>query len=83
MLESMLSLRSLSLLVTISAVIIGIELWLHDFGPADVGWRLPIRKPLELISKQTVHIEASVCSASDGECTFKFEANSHEANPKK
>ena len=79
----MLSLRSLSILVTISAVIIGIELWLHDLGPANVGWRLPIRKPLEFISKQTVRVEASVCSSSDGEFTFKLEANSREANPEK
>jgi hypothetical protein len=73
----LLSLRSLSLLVTISAVIIGIELWRRDFGPADVGWRLPIRKPLEFISRQNAHIEASLCSTSDGEFTLNVQADCH------
>jgi len=80
MLRSMLSLRALSVLVTISAIIIGIELWLHDFGPADVGWRLPIRKPLEFISKQTVRVDASVCSTHDGEFDFKLEAGCRDTD---
>lgn len=54
MVKSWLSLRYLSVLVTISALIIGTEIWLPNYGLAKAGLHVATRigKPLEYGSKR-------------------------------
>ena len=69
--RQMLSLPFLSALVTILAAIIGTELWLHDYGLANVGLHLPTRKPPESNSKQDLYDDDLLCPVNDGEPTLK------------
>jgi len=73
--RSLLSLRTLSILVTTFAVFIGVELWLHDLGPAAIVRSLPIKKPLEAAGKQMIHDAVSPYIDSDGDSALGSEAN--------
>jgi hypothetical protein len=75
MLRSLFSPRFLSVLITISAVIIGAGLWLHDYELAGATWLLATKKPLELVSKQSLQSVISSYSAINGESTVEHETN--------
>lgn len=80
MLRSLPSLPFLSALVTILAAIIGTELWLHDYRLANVGLRLPTRRPQESKSKQDLDFEDFSCPVDDGEPALKCGTNCYKSD---
>lgn len=62
MLRSLLFLLFLPALVAILAAVIGTELWLPDYGPANIGLRLPTIRELQKYIKKDMKRKAEAPS---------------------